>query len=145
LPNEPRFVTCKEAIYFNSHVVRDTGECHVLLNEGALQNAISKPINRFNILRDGDVRNLTAALIYGISKAHAFEQGNKRTAFKAGLFFIEQNGYGYHGATNGMNLGLKIIELCENNASEDDLANFLKKSFIFKMGQKQGFIQRIWN
>jgi len=145
LQNEPRFVTCREAIFFNKFVVSNTFESHNLLSVGALQNAISKPINRFHLLKDADVRNLTASLIYGISKAHAFEQGNKRTAFKAGLFFIEQNGYGYHGSTNGMDLGLRIIELCEDKVSEGDLASFLKSSFIFKMGTKRGFIQNITN
>lgn len=133
--SKPKFVTAKEAISFNKSSVRDTGENHVLLSEGALQNAISRPINRYEYERIADVRSLAAATIFGISKAHAFEQGNKRTAFYSGLFFIEANGFGYHGATNGKRLADEIIKLCENAATEKQLAEFLKSEFIFHMNK----------
>ena len=83
-----------------------------------------------------DVCSLGAATIFGISKAHAFEQGNKRTAFYSGLFFIKSNGFGYHGATNGVKLASQIIKLCENSATEAELESFLKSGFVYKMNSK---------
>ncbi len=133
---KPRFVTAKDAIAFNKRAVAGTGESYCLLNDGALKNAIAKPINRFEYNSDTDVCSLATATIFGLAKAHAFEQGNKRTAFVSGLYFIERNGFGYHGSINGMNLGLKIIELCENNASEEELIDFLRYKFIYRVTTK---------
>jgi len=95
-----------------------------------------RPINRYEYTGTTDVCALCASLIFGIAKAHAFEQGNKRTAFYAGLFFIEMNGFGYHGSTNGTKLADKIIKLCENSASEEELENFLKSGFVYHMGSR---------
>jgi len=107
-----------------------------LLSEAYLENAIARPINKFEYEGETNVCALTAAIIFGISKAHAFEQGNKRTAFYSGLWFIELNGFGYHGTTNGVNLADKIIELCENAATEEQLMQFLKSDFIYSMSDR---------
>jgi len=108
-------------------------ESYALLSEANLQNAIARPINKHEYERVNDVCTLAAATIFGLSKAHAFEQGNKRTAFFSGLYFIESNGYGYHGTTNGTKLAEEIIRLCENSATEAELEAFLKSEFIYKM------------
>ena len=39
-----------------------------------------------------DLFDLTAAYAYGIAKAHAFVDGNKRTAFVAAFTFLRLNG-----------------------------------------------------
>lgn len=134
--SEPRFVTAKEVISFNKTAVRNTSETYALLSEAKLQNAIAKPINLYKYKGTTDVCALCASLIFGISKAHAFEQGNKRTAFYAGLFFIEANGFGYHGSTDGTKLAENIIKLCENAASQDDLEAFLKTEFVYLMNNR---------
>ena len=134
--SEPRFIKATEAIAFNKKAVGQTHENYALLSKGALQNAISRPINRYKYTGTSDVCTLCASLIFGISKAHAFEQGNKRTAFFAGLFFIELNGFGYHGTTNGTKLAIEIIKLCENSVSEAELEDFLKSGFIYRMDSK---------
>ena len=41
---------------------------------------------------DPDVHDLAAAYAFGISKAHAFIDGNKRTAFVACATFLRLNG-----------------------------------------------------
>jgi death-on-curing family protein len=38
---------------------------------------------------------LAAAYAYGIAKAHAFVDGNKRTAFVTALTFLRLNGFGF--------------------------------------------------
>lgn len=72
----------------------------------------------------------------GIGKAHAFEQGNKRAAFMAGLLFIDYNGFGHFGKTEtvaGMNLGLMLIDMINDAVSEESISDFLRESFIHKI------------
>ena len=41
----------------------------------------------------GDVYEKAAVLLIGIVKAHAFESGNRRTAYAVAVNFLESNGY----------------------------------------------------
>jgi hypothetical protein len=43
LPNEPSWLPADLITSFNELIVADTGEPHVLRDEGALENALAKP------------------------------------------------------------------------------------------------------
>ncbi|NKK03699.1 hypothetical protein GFL80_14145 [Rhizobium leguminosarum bv. viciae] len=51
------------------------------------------PSQLFSIPCRSEVAALAAQLILAVGKAHAFEQGNKRTAWAAARLFIQNNGY----------------------------------------------------
>ncbi|OED47433.1 death-on-curing protein [Rhodobacteraceae bacterium (ex Bugula neritina AB1)] len=42
---------------------------------------------------DADVAEVAAAYVFGIAKAHAFVDGNKRTAFVTAVTFLRLNGF----------------------------------------------------
>ena len=44
---------------------------------------------------DAGIAEIAAAYAFGISKAHAFMDGNKRTAFVTALTFLRLNGYSF--------------------------------------------------
>lgn len=44
---------------------------------------------------DAELAQIAAAYAFGIAKAHAFVDGNKRTAFVAALSFLRLNGYAF--------------------------------------------------
>ena len=52
---------------------------------------------------DSGLAEIAAAYAFGICKAHAFVDGNKRTAFVAALTFLRLNGYSFRpqGTTTG--------------------------------------------
>jgi death-on-curing protein len=60
---------------------------------GLLESALSRPEN-LTAYGKPDVADLAAAYGYGISRNHAFIDGNKRTAFVAVELFLELNGFG---------------------------------------------------
>jgi death-on-curing protein len=60
---------------------------------GLLDSALSRPEN-LAAYGKPDVADLAAAYGYGISRNHAFIDGNKRTAFVAVELFLELNGFG---------------------------------------------------
>ena len=56
-----------------------------------LEAACARPMNLANY-ENPDVFALSASYAFGISKAHAFVDGNKRTAFVAAFTFLALNG-----------------------------------------------------
>ena len=59
---------------------------------GMLASALARPTN-VALYDDPDVAALAAAYGYGISRNHAFIDGNKRTGFVAAELFCALNGY----------------------------------------------------
>ena len=72
---------------------------------------------------------LAVTLMAGIASAHAFEQGNKRTAFEALWHFLRINGF---------NLELedrepwadRVIALVERRATEEDFARAIRPHIV---------------
>jgi death-on-curing protein len=95
LPNEPIWLPRQAVIDINREVVEATGENHALLFPDKLESALARPINAYFYEETYDVVSLTVNLMVAIGQAHAFEQGNKRTAFISGLAFLGDNGYAF--------------------------------------------------
>lgn len=93
LPNEPQWLTADEIIAINVVEVAATGEPFVVLDRGKLDGALARPLNLFLYDREDDILVLAVSLLMAIAKAHAFAQGNKRTAFFAMGTFLRANGY----------------------------------------------------
>lgn len=68
---------------------------------------------------------LAVALMAGIARAHAFEQGNKRTAFAAMRLFLRANGYDT-GFDDTVSWADEIIALVERRATEEDFVAALR-------------------
>ena len=63
-----------------------------LRDAGLLESALARPEN-LAAYGKPDVADLAAAYGYGISRNHAFVDGNKRTGFVAVELFLELNGH----------------------------------------------------
>lgn len=106
-------------IEFNEIAVADTGEPHQLLNEGALENALAKPINYWSY-GETDAVVLAVNLLVGIARNHPFIQGNKRTAFAAADYFLYLNGYEMV-APDGSEFGDLIVDVIKGDVGEQRL------------------------
>jgi prophage maintenance system killer protein len=72
-----------------------------------------------------DIVVLAVALMAGISLAHAFEQGNKRTAFEAMWHFLRLNGYDL-AIEDTETWADAVISLIEHRSTEEDFAQALR-------------------
>jgi death on curing protein len=68
---------------------------------------------------------LAVALMAGVARAHAFEQGNKRTAFGALRLFLRANGYDT-AFDDTISWAEEIIALVEHRASEEDFVRAVR-------------------
>jgi death-on-curing protein len=91
LPNEPRWLSVEAVIEINRRLVAITGEQHFLRDQGLLESAAARPQNAF-AYGEEDIIVLALRLMAGIAQAHAFEQGNKRTAFVVMVQLLMNNG-----------------------------------------------------
>ena len=82
-------------IAFNKEAVEKTGEPHQLRDRRGLEAALAHPWNVWVYFMDRDIAVLAARLYTGVAHAHAFAAGNKRTAFRAAIAFIEMNGFDF--------------------------------------------------
>jgi len=62
-----------------------------LVRPDDLAAALERPVNRFHYAGETNLFMLASEYIYGIGKAHALVDGNKRIAFQSALVFLELN------------------------------------------------------
>jgi death-on-curing protein len=63
-----------------------------ILDIGLVESALQRPYFHHTYTGECDIVALAAILWHGITQAHGFEDGNKRTGFLAMTVFLEANG-----------------------------------------------------
>ena len=89
-----RFLTVKQVISLHRQVVERYGGGSGLREPGLLDAAVAMPMATFGGKRlHRTVHQIAGAYLFHICQAHAFQDGNKRTAAIAALVFLDVNGY----------------------------------------------------
>ena len=110
------------------HVVHDRqiarhGGAAGTRDPGLLEAACARPLNRA-AYGTPDAFDLAAAYAFGIAKAHAFVDGNKRTAFVATFTFLRLNGIAIRPDPA---IGVAMMEdLAADRVGEADFAQWLR-------------------
>jgi len=124
LPNEPIWVPVEVVVEHNQLELVDTGERHFVRDIGLLESALARPRNAFAYGED-DLVILAVTLMDGVSRAHAFEQGNKRTAFAVMRLFLRANGYDTT-FDDTIDWADKMVELLEQKLTQEEFAETLR-------------------
>lgn len=77
-------------IDFQQEQIEEHGGLHGVKDRGALEAALARPANRA-AYGEPDAAELAAAHAFGLAKAHAFNDGNKRIAWVAARLFLALN------------------------------------------------------
>lgn len=91
--SEPIWLPQEVVVTYNINLVALTGEPHALLHPDKLEGALKRPYQYWDYTGVNDTVALGAIYMDAIAQAHAFDQGNKRTAFDSGFAFMMANGY----------------------------------------------------
>lgn len=105
-----------------------TGEPPFLRDRGFLESALARPHNAF-VYGEEDVVALAVKLMAGLLRAHAFEQGNKRTAFVAMVQFLNMNGCD-PAIEDSLPWAEAVTSLVEHRSTEADFAYALRPFVI---------------
>jgi death-on-curing protein len=99
------------------------GGANGLRDEGALESALGRPMNKASYGED-DVVALAAAYLFGLAKNHAFVDGNKRIAIVSAGVFLELNGYRID--TTDAHLYNFVLGVAAGEIDEDGATRFLR-------------------
>ncbi|MGV9009680.1 type II toxin-antitoxin system death-on-curing family toxin [Brevundimonas sp.] len=93
MSGEPRWLAKADIIELHDYVLARTGGSPGLRDDGLLESALARPLNRWAYEGVQDVRALAATYGIGLAKNHPFIDGNKRAAFLGLGLFLELNGW----------------------------------------------------
>jgi death-on-curing protein len=102
-----------------------TGIC----DHGLLDSALSRPEN-LAAYDNPDLSDLAAAYGFGISRNHAFIEGNKRTGFVATELFLHLNGYQL--TANDASSVLTMLAVAAGDMTELEFADWIRAHVIKK-------------
>ena len=87
---EPIWLSPELVIAIHDEQLAEFGGAPGLRDAGALESALAHPLDRYHY-GNTDLASLAAAYGFGLSRNHAFVDGNKRTAFLAIVTFLGLN------------------------------------------------------
>lgn len=103
--------------------IKRFGGSYGLRDEGILESALARPINKAHYGTE-DIIELTAAYLFGLVKNHAFVDGNKRIAIVAAAVFLMDNGYRIQ--TTDANLYSFVVAVAAGEIDEEGAIRFLR-------------------
>jgi death-on-curing protein len=90
--NEPSWLDRRVVLLLHSESLAEHGGSSGLRDQGLLESALARPLNKWNYQQEIDLAELAAAYGFGLARNHPFVDGNKRIAFIATALFLRLNG-----------------------------------------------------
>jgi death on curing protein len=91
--SEPIWVPLQAILIIHDRQIARHGGAAGMRDMRLLEGAFERPRNKF-AYEQANLEEIAAAYAFGIAKAHAFVDGNKRTAFVTCATFLRLNGFG---------------------------------------------------
>ena len=123
--SEPIWVPNQAVYIIHDRQIARHGGASGLRDEGLLQGALQRPINKWQY-ENSDTFGCAAAYAFGVAKARAFVDGNKRTAFVTSVTFLRLNGW--HFLTKPAEGVTFMEDLASGAVSEESFRNWLEQS-----------------
>lgn len=122
--SEPIWVPTRAVHIVHDRQIARHGGASGLRDEGLLQNVLQRPVNKWQY-ENADTFECAAAYAFGLAKARAFVDGNKRTAFVTSVTFLRLNGW--HFITEPAEGVAYMENLASDMASEERFKNWLEQ------------------
>ena len=123
--SEPIWVPTRAVHIVHDRQIARHGGASGLRDDGLFQNALQRPVNKWQY-ENADTFECAAAYAFGLAKAHAFVDGNKRTAFVTSVTFLRLNGW--HFVTDPAEGVTFMEDLASGAVSEESFRNWLEQS-----------------
>lgn len=123
---EIRYFAIDDVLHLHRLSIEQFGGASGVRDRGLLEAAIAMPQASFGGSElHPDIESKAAAYLFHISQAHAFVDGNKRTAMAAALTFILVNGLDYDATDDELiELGLGVAA---GNITKDELVSRFRR------------------
>lgn len=114
--SDPVWVPLRAVILIHDRQIARHGGAPGMRDRTLLEAALARPMNKA-AYGEANLAVLATAYAYGIAKAHAFVDGNKRTAFVTSVTFLRLAGYAFR--PDPME-GVSMMEDLARDAVEED-------------------------
>lgn len=119
---EPTWVPLAAVLAIHDRQITRHGGASGMRDQALLEMGCARAMN-LAAYTDAGLAEIASAYAFGISKAHAFVDGNKRTAFVTALTFLRLNGYSFRPpAIEGVRM---MEDLAIGRVGEADFAEWL--------------------
>ena len=108
--------------------LREHGGLPGVRDENALESALARPRQKWHYEPDADLATLAAAYAFGLTKAHAFNDGNKRIAFLTAVIFLGLNGKDLEASE--AEVVQVMVALAEGSMKEPQLVEWLRPRLV---------------
>jgi death-on-curing protein len=98
-----------------------------LRDQGALESALARPVNRW-AHGENDPVELAAAYAFGVARNYPFADGNKRTAWILARLFLMANGVEI--AFDKVEAINTVLTLAAGELSEEELADWFRQRVV---------------
>ena len=122
----PRWVPAPAVIVIHDRQIARHGGAPGIRDRTLLEGGLARPLNRFGF-GETDLHVLAANYAFGIAKAHAFVDGNKRTAFVTAVTFLGLNEARF--SAPAIEIVRNMEDLASDDLSEDGFGAWLKGKF----------------
>ena len=124
---DPVWVPITVVLAIHDRQITRHGGASGLRDMALLEAGCARAMNRA-AHTDARLTELAAAYMFGISQAHAFVDGNKRTAFVTALTFLRLNGCGLRPDPVD---GVRVVEgLAQGDIDEVAFADWLEQGLV---------------
>ncbi|QXX75993.1 type II toxin-antitoxin system death-on-curing family toxin [Methylovirgula sp. HY1] len=97
-------------------------------DEGLLESALTRPVNRAAYDPATDIATFAAAYAFGLAKNHPFLDGNKRSAYVAMELFLLDNGFAL--LSSDEDSLLTTLKLAAGEMGEEEYAAWIRDKIV---------------
>lgn len=119
----PKWVPIAAIVVIHDRQIARHGGAAGMRDRSLLEAAVARPLNKHSY-GETDLFELATAYAFGIAKAHAFVDGNKRTALVAALTFLLMNGV--HVRQDTLSTVRAIEDLAQGALSDAEFTDWLR-------------------
>jgi death-on-curing protein len=117
-----RLLSPRAVVVLHRESLAEHGGIDGIRDEGLLQSALHRCVNKAAYEPDPTIPELAASLAYGLAMNHPFNDGNKRIAMIASFAFLEMNGLRVQ--TSELDAYDVFMDLAAGALSEGELAEW---------------------
>lgn len=128
---EPIWIQNDVVLAVHQRQIAEHGGINGTRDPEALESALHNPKHTYHYADSNlDIALIAASYAFGISSAHPFLDGNKRTAFVICRLFLKLNGYNI--STTQEDKYLTFMKLAAGDISQEQLADWIRPKLMKK-------------
>ena len=108
--------------------LREHGGLTGVRDENALEAALARPRQLWHYAPESDLAILAAGYAFGLTKAHAFADGNKRIAFLTAMIFLGLNSKDLNASES--DVVQVMVALAEGSMNEAQLVEWIRPRIV---------------